>query len=76
MKQIEWDFWGMAGQDNSSHLVFDPSDSLISKKAYTNAKVTDTMNPACNVWKINRLEKQWYSVVFYTNGYWDGCYWK
>jgi hypothetical protein len=73
LKHIVWDGWGMAGQDTDAYLVFDPSDSLRHKKAYVS---TEAGAQTCDIWKIQRLEKQWYNVVFYTNTGWETCFWK
>lgn len=72
-KHIEWDGWGFAGEDTTSFLVFDPTNSL--------AKSLDTQSPVkarglpCGVVYVRRLGSQWYVALFYTDTYWgqDSC---
>jgi hypothetical protein len=73
LKHVEWDGWGFAGADTTVFLVFDPADSL--------AGATEALPPVkapglpCEVVRVRRLGRQWYSVLFYTNTYWgqDAC---
>ena len=72
LKHVEWDGWGFAGAgDTVVYLVFDPNNSLapvIHEKV--SAKVSGI---PCAVPKINRLESQWYTVLFYTDTDWEHC---
>lgn len=73
IRHIEWDSWGMAGQDTIMYLVFDPNNSLdLAAKSRASGKAVGL---PCDVWKVHRLENHWYSVVFYTNTGWGqfGC---
>jgi hypothetical protein len=67
MKCLIWDGWGMFAQDTDVYLVFSPNDGL---KTYSPSNLGGLPSP---VWRVQRLEKQWYSVTFYTNEGWDGC---
>ena len=71
-RHLEWDSWGFVPSGNNTvYLVYDPSDSL--------AAVTGAREPLkvsgipCAVPSIHRLEKQWYSVLFYTDEQWENC---
>ncbi len=70
-KHIEWDGWGMAGQDTSVFLVFDPGDVLA--EAAASGKPGKFVGLPCLVWSVHRLEDHWYSAVFFTNTYWGAC---
>jgi cell division protein FtsW (lipid II flippase) len=67
MKCIDWDGWGLFAQDTEVYLVFSPDDGL---RNYSPSKLNGLPAP---VWRVQRLEKQWYSVTFYTGEGWDGC---
>lgn len=67
LKHIEWDGSGFAGVENNVYLVFDPSDS------FSKAKALRFNGKSCDVWEVNRLERDWYAVLFYTGQSWDGC---
>jgi hypothetical protein len=71
LKHIEWDGWGMFGQDTSVFLVFDPTDTL-STAAVRHQSGKFNGIP-CEVPAVRRLEKHWYTVLFYTNQYWRQC---
>jgi hypothetical protein len=71
LQHVEWDGWGMFGQDTSVFLVFDPTDSL-STPAHRHQSGKFKGIP-CGVPLVTRLEKQWYAVLFYTNEYWGAC---
>jgi hypothetical protein len=71
LKHIAWDGWGFTGADTIEYLVFDPSDSL---GALPRKRTADKSNGLpCKVWKIRRLEINWYAVTFYTDSDWDHC---
>lgn len=71
-KHIEWDGWGFAGAgDTTVYLVFDPSDSLSGAARNRRAGKFDGI--PCAVPVVNRLEKRWYTVVFYTDEDWNHC---
>jgi hypothetical protein len=72
LKHMEWDGWGFAGAgDTTVYLVYDPTDSL--------ALATRREHPGklkgvpCQVFRVNRLENNWYSVRFYTGTDWNHC---
>jgi hypothetical protein len=71
LKHVEWDGWGFAGADTVEFLVFDPNDSLVAA-ARSRAPGKYSGIP-CEVPSVRRLEKQWYTVEFYTDTYWDQC---
>lgn len=69
-KHIEWDGWGWAGIDTTVFLVFDPSDSLsAAAKSHKPGKYSGI---PCEVFRVRRLQSNWYAVQFYTEEYWDG----
>jgi len=72
LKHVEWDGWGFAGSgDTVVYLVFDPNDSLATAtKSHASGKFNGI---PCEVFKVHRLEKYWYSVLFYTDTAWDHC---
>jgi len=69
-KHVEWDGWGfVASGDTVVYLVFDPKDSLAVAARSHNPGKFDGI--PCEVFKVRRLEKYWYSVQFYTDTGWD-----
>jgi len=65
MKWVVWDGWGELAQDTDVYLVFDPDDGL---RNYSPTRLSGLPKP---VWKVQRLEKHWYSVTFFTgDGWW------
>jgi hypothetical protein len=72
LRHIEWDGWGFAGAgDTTVYLVFAPNDSL-AEPARRRAPGRFIGLP-CEVHQIHRLEKGWYTVLFYTDTSWDHC---
>jgi hypothetical protein len=72
LKHVEWDGWGFVPSGNNVvYLVFDPTDSL----AYAaKARAPGRFNGLpCEVPLVRRLERQWYSVRFYTDEEWGQC---
>lgn len=68
-RHIVWEATGFAGvANNTLYLVFDPTDALASA-ARTGSPGKFTGLP-CEVLKVRRLERQWYSVMFYTDEAW------
>jgi hypothetical protein len=65
MKSQVWDGWGELAMDADVYLIYDPSDGL---RQYDESHLQGL---PCPVWKVQRLEKQWYSVTFTTN--YSGC---
>jgi hypothetical protein len=71
LKHIEWDGWGWGGNDTTVYLVFDPKDSLAAvAKSHSSGKFPGI---PCEVPSVRRMEKHWYSVVFYTDTVWNDC---
>jgi hypothetical protein len=72
LRHIEWDGWGFPGAgDTVNYLVFDPTDSLA---AAARSRGPHKFNGIpCEVPEIHRLEKDWYTVLFYTDTAWDHC---
>jgi len=70
-RHIIWDEWGVAGSGTEAYLVFDPSDTLAER--ISNSKDGKMNQHVCGVWRTYHLQRQWYSVVFNTNEFWDGC---
>ncbi len=70
---MDWDGWGFAGVgDTEVYLVHDPSDNL-KNAVHAKYGIKAEALP-CEVGQIRRLEKDWYSVVFFTNEIWSsGC---
>jgi len=67
VKTVIWDGWGMFAQDTDVYLVYSPDDRL------RNYSPSNLSGLPCPVWRVQRLEKQWYSVTFYTSEEWDYC---
>lgn len=71
LRHVEWDGWGLAGQDTVVYLVFDPDNTL--------AEAARTVRPGkypgipCEVPSVWKLENTWYTVLFYTNTDWNHC---
>jgi hypothetical protein len=74
LKHAEWDGWGFAGVANTTaFLVFDPTDSLaVASGALPPVKARGL---PCEVFRVRRLDRQWYAVLFYSDTYWGqgGC---
>ena len=71
LKHIEWDGWGWAGMDTTMYLVFDPTDSLSeAASSHQSGKINGI---PCQVQRVRRLESTWYTVLLYTNEFWDRC---
>ncbi len=71
LKHIEWDGWGFGGDDTEVYLVFDPGDTLsVAALRHSSGKFSGTL---CGVSRVRRLERQWYSVEFYTDTAWGQC---
>ena len=69
LKHIEWDGWGFPGAGNTVvYLVFDPSDQLSSATA--NGKDRKFLGLPCEVSRVSKLDKNWYTVRFYTDTQW------
>ena len=66
---LEWDGWGFAGSDTKVYLVHDPEDRIRHMRRTKNGVRVEGL--PCEIWKVRRLEKQWYSVVFFTNENWS-----
>jgi hypothetical protein len=65
-KHLEWESSGFAGvANNTTYLVFDPTDTLSST---TNARLKGV---PCEPRAVRRLENQWCAVLFYTDQLWD-----
>ena len=71
LKHIEWDGWGMFGQDTSVFLVFDPTDSLAM--AAISRQPGKFNGIPCEVFLVRRLESHWYTVQNYTDQGWGAC---
>jgi hypothetical protein len=72
LKHTEWDGWGFAGAgDTTVYLVMDPSDKLAeAARSHSSGKFNGIPCAAVNV---HRLERDWYTVMFYTDTVWDYC---
>lgn len=71
LKHIEWDGWGWGGNDTVEYLVFDPNNSLTTAaKDHLSGKFGGI---PCEVPLVRRLEKHWYTVLFYTDETWNNC---
>ena len=53
------------------YLVFDPTDALSTAPKGRSAGKVHGM--PCEVFRVQRLESRWYSVVFYTGTDWGHC---
>jgi hypothetical protein len=72
LKHIEWDGWGFAGGgDTTVYLVLDPSDRL-SEAAESHLPGKFSGIP-CKAVRVHRLERYWYTVLFYTDTAWNYC---
>jgi hypothetical protein len=72
LKHFVWDTSGFVFSGfNVTYLVFDPSD-LLADAARRKAPGRVDGIP-CKVFRVSRLEKQWYAVRFYTEQDWNNC---
>jgi hypothetical protein len=67
LSHILWEDFGGMGAHTQMYLVFSPDDRL---RRYSPG---DLSGLPCEVWKVHRLEKQWYMVKLYSNDRWDSC---
>jgi hypothetical protein len=72
LKHEEWDGWGGPGAgDTTVYLVSDPTDRLAAPaRAHLSGKFEGI---PCSVVRVDRLEKSWYTVLFYTDTAWNFC---
>jgi hypothetical protein len=71
LRHIEWDGWGLGGNDTSVYLVYDPNNVLETEvKKHSSGQFSGI---PCKVPRVFRIEKNWYSVVFYTPTVWNDC---
>jgi hypothetical protein len=69
LKHIEWDGWGFPGAgDTTVYLVFDPANSLAAAAESGKSGKYDGL--PCEVYRVRRLQSNWYSVQFYTDEFW------
>jgi hypothetical protein len=71
LKHIEWDGWGWGGSDTVIYLVFDPDDAL--NRAASSGAAGKYPGLPCEVYRVRRLESQWYTIHFYTDADWNHC---
>jgi hypothetical protein len=71
LKHIEWDGWGWGGNDTTVYLVFDPDNALA--RAATSGLAGKYPGIPCEVYRVRRLEDNWYTVQFYTGSDWNNC---
>lgn len=71
LRHIEWEGWGFAGNDTTVYLVFDPTDALAPEAKMHKSGNFDPL--PCEVYRVQRREKEWYTVQFYTNTAWEDC---
>ena len=67
---MDWDSWGMAGQDTDSYLVVDTQDQLESHSRAD--KWTKMIGQSCGVWSTQRVWPRFYVVTTYTNCPFEG----
>jgi len=72
LKHIEWDGWGWGGNDTTVYLVFDSENALAHAAKIGSASKYPGI--PCEVYRVRRLESQWYTVQFYTESDWNNCY--
>jgi hypothetical protein len=67
LKHLEWESWGWGGEDTFVYVVFDPTDSLSVADGHHQGKYKGI---PCEVFRMRRLERHWYTVQFYTSDAW------
>jgi hypothetical protein len=72
LRHVELDGWGFAGAgDTIEYLVYDPNDSLSAAAAdHSHGRFKGI---PCEVFSVRRLQRHWYSTLFYTDTDWDQC---
>jgi hypothetical protein len=71
LRHTIWTVGGFAGENTVIYLVFDPNNSLES--AALSKKPGKFAGLPCEVFRVRRLESQWYTTQFYTDSEWDRC---
>jgi len=70
LQHVEWGGWGIAGQETTVFLVYDPADNLATAKRDQSGEYVGI---PCEVPSVRALERNWYLVTFYTNADWTNC---
>jgi hypothetical protein len=71
LKHVEWESWGFMAADTTVYLVLDPSDGLAeAAKSHASGRFSGI---PCKAVRVRRLERHWYTVLFYTDTYWGAC---
>ncbi len=71
-KHVEWDGWGGAPVgDWSAYVVFDPRDSLDADLGLHPPRMIRGI--PCDVLRVQRLQRYWYSITLQMNQWWEGC---
>lgn len=69
---VEWECSGFVPAGfNCVYLVRDPTDEL--SKAAGKRNVGRVPGVRCQVFRVQRLEPEWYAIEFYTDTSWDYC---
>ena len=69
LKHIAWDGWGFPGAGRTViYLVFDPEDWLAA--AAESGEAGRYRGVPCEVYRVGRLERNWYTVRFHTEETW------
>jgi len=71
LRHLEWDGWGFAGSDTTVYLVFDPKNQLVPTSNI--GRSGKYQGIPCEVYRVRRLEQDWYIVQFYTEQDWNDC---
>ena len=72
LRHVVWDGWGWAGIASTSiYLILDPNDSLAAETKKRSQGKFDGI--PCAVYRIDRVEKNYYAALFYTETSWDHC---
>lgn len=71
LNHMMWDGSGFAGIETNVYLVFDPTNKLSA--AVRSHMLEKSDGEYCHVRLVRRLERNWYTVVFFTDQDWESC---
>ncbi len=71
LRHVEWDGWGIAGNETTTYLVFDP-DAVVPSPAGLR-EGGQVRGIPCGVADTDRLSAHWSIVTMYTNTDWNQC---
>ena len=73
LRHVEWDGWGIAGNEITAYLVFDPDPDAVVPSRAGLREGGQVHGIPCGVADTDRLSPHWSIVTMYTNTDWNQC---